>query len=49
MSTVQRLPAALLAPLLPIFLLPVSMPAPASEPAQTAQQATISLVGDGPY
>ena len=49
MSTVQRLPAALLAPLLTLMLLPVAMAAAASEPAQTAQQATISLVGDGPY
>ena len=49
MSTVQRLPAALLAPLLTLFLLPVAMAAAASEPVQTAQQTTISLVGDGPY
>ena len=49
MSTVQRLPAALLAPLLTLMLLPVAISASASEPAQTTQQATISLVGDGPY
>ena len=45
MSTIQRLPAALLA----LMLMPVAISASASEPAQTAQQATISLVGDGPY
>ena len=45
MSTIQRLPAALLA----LMLMPVAISASASEPAQTTQQATISLVGDGPY
>ena len=49
MSTDQRLPAALLAPLLTLMLQPVAMATAASEPAQTAQRATISIVGDGPY
>ena len=49
MSIVQRLPAALLAPLLALMLPPVGMATAASEPAQTAQQATINIVGDGPY